>query len=81
MMSLRTYTQMMNLNIMTNMGEPEAKEVILKGFVTIDGIEYIIHPQNSGSCDNCAFEDREYCPQLALNICCTGGNILKYSNF
>lgn len=66
---------------MTKMGEPEAKEAILKGFVTIDGIEYIIHPQNSGSCDNCAFEDREHCPQLALNICCTGGNILKYSNF
>ena len=59
-------------------GEPEAKEAILKGLVTINDIEYIVHPQPNGSCDGCVFEDKEHCPKIALDICCTGGNILKY---
>ena len=29
-------------------------------------------------CDGCVFEDKEHCPKIALDICCTGGNILKY---
>lgn len=60
------------------MGEPEAKEAILKGFVKINDVEYSIHPQPSGSCDDCVFFDGEHCPQKALDICCTGGHILKY---
>lgn len=64
--------------IRLEMGEPEAREAILKGLVTINDIEYIVHPQPSGSCDGCVFEDRKHCPQIALDICCTGGNILKY---
>lgn len=64
--------------IRLEMGEPEAKEAILKGLVTINDIEYIVHPQPNGSCDECVFEDKEHCPKIALDICCTGGNILKY---
>lgn len=60
------------------MGEPEALEAILKGFVTIDGIEYTVHPKQDGGCDECVFEDNIHCPKKALDICCTGGNILKY---
>lgn len=64
--------------IKLEMGEPEAREAILKGLVTINDIEYIVHFQPSGSCDGCVFEDKDHCPKLALDICCTGGNILKY---
>lgn len=64
--------------IKLEMGEPEAREAILKGLVTINDIEYIVHSQPSGSCDGCVFEDKDHCPKLALDICCTGGNILKY---
>lgn len=79
MMILLQILVMGNLTmIKLEMGEPEAREAILKGFTTIDNIEYIIHPQPSGSCDGCVFEDRKHCPQIALDICCTGGNILKY---
>ena len=60
------------------MGEPEAIEAIKRGWVKINGEEYTVHPQPSGSCDGCVFEDEKHCPQRALDICCTGGNILKY---
>ena len=76
---MNTIHVMVNLiMIKSRMGEPEARRAILKGFVTINDIEYIVHPQSSGSCDGCVFEDEDHCPKLALDICCTGGNILKY---
>lgn len=65
------------------MGEPEAIRAIKEGKVTIGNKEYNVENQPSGSCDNCDFfllrEDNELesCPIQALNICCTGGNILK----
>lgn len=59
------------------MGEPEAIKAIKEGYVKIGDITYNVISNPSGSCDNCCFEEAERCPQIALNICCTGGNILK----
>lgn len=60
------------------MGEAEAIKAIKRGRVKINGKEYTIHSQPSGCCDGCVFLRKGRCPQLALDICCTGGNILKH---
>ena len=61
------------------MGEPEVREAIKKGYVTIgnDNLRIVMEPH--GWCANCFYNDgraTNECPTLARHICCTGGNIL-----
>jgi hypothetical protein len=45
--------------------------------VEINGLQYIIEPNRSGSCDGCAFIGSGKCPQRAVTYCCSNsGNIL-----
>lgn len=49
--------------------------------VEINGLQYIIEPDRSGSCDGCAFIGSGKCPQRAVTYCCSnGGNILVKAN-
>ena len=49
--------------------------------VEINGLQYIIEPNRSGSCDGCAFIGSGKCPQRAVTYCCSnGGNILVKAN-
>lgn len=58
------------------MGEPEARKAIKEGYVQIGDVIYDVIPKPNGSCDTCYFENADRCPQIALNICSTGGNVL-----
>ena len=59
------------------MGEPEAVAAIKQGWVKIGDTIFTVVPRPDGSCATCYFEEDEHCPQMALNICCTGGNVLR----
>lgn len=61
------------------LNDPELKEIIDKGIkVEINGNQYTVESQRSGSCDGCAFELSKSCPKDATRICTSnGGNILK----
>lgn len=64
------------------LNDPELAEII-KGEipVEIEGKQYTIHKQRSGSCDGCAFENIKRCPSIARSYCTSnGGNILKKHN-
>ena len=58
------------------MGEPEAIKAIKEGCVEINKVVYDVIPRPDGSCETCCFNVEAYCPQKALDICCTGGNVL-----
>ena len=75
----------MLVNINTEIGmtiyDKDLAEIIKEGTpIEINGLQYIIEPNRSGSCDGCVF-DGVKCPQMAVH-CCTsnGGNILKLKN-
>lgn len=61
------------------MGEPEVREAIRKGSVSIDGDNLRIVKEPHGWCDSCVYnsqDTKKVCPDLARHICCTGGYIL-----
>lgn len=59
--------------------DPEITEIVKKGIpVEIEGKQYTVQSQRSGSCDGCAFERVAKCPTMARRYCnSNGGNILK----
>lgn len=64
------------------MNEKAAITAIKQGSVTIGDIEFLIIKQPQGSCEDCYFDQvirgkHINCPKTALDICCTGGYILK----
>lgn len=64
------------------MYEVEAIKAIKEGIVIIEDIKYRIQKHPKGYCEGCSFdiiEDNIHlkCPSKALNICCSGGYILK----
>lgn len=59
------------------MYEAAAMNAIKKGEVYINNKKFLIKKEPHGSCDGCYFSGKKTCPQIALDICCTGGNILK----
>lgn len=63
------------------MWEYNAKKDIQKKYTIIDNERYEIKHSAHGGCDGCYFHrviknKIQQCPQKALDICCTGGNIL-----
>lgn len=68
--------------------DPELNEIIKEATpVEIDNKQYIIEPNQSGSCEGCSFFRYEAdgklarCPHVAVRYCCSnGGNILREVN-
>lgn len=61
------------------MGEPEVREAIKKGYVTIGKDDLRIVKEPHGWCNGCVYnsqDTKQTCPDLARHICCTGGYIL-----
>lgn len=64
------------------MYEVEAIKAIKEGVVIIEDIKYQVQKHPKGYCEGCSFDIVENnvhlkCPSKALNICCSGGYILK----
>lgn len=59
------------------MGEQEAIDAIKRGTVRILCSDYDIIKAPKSDCEGCSFSTPVPCPITALNICSTGGNILK----
>lgn len=58
--------------------DPELAELIKSRTpVEINGKQYIIESNRTGSCDGCAFVNKNKCPQRAVTYCTSnGGNII-----
>lgn len=61
------------------LNDPELTEIIKRGTpVEIQGNQFIVESQRSGSCDDCYFQSKRACPKEATKLCTSnGGNILK----
>lgn len=61
------------------LNDPDLAEIVKEGTpVEINSKQYQVIRQRSGSCEGCAFQQLNRCPDLARQYCCSnGGNILK----